>query len=117
VSDRPRSDLPDRPDAPGLPARRSDGGAPDGPARPDGGAPDGPARPDTDVAFTEPWQARIFATAVLTCERLDLPWDVFRDQLKATVAEQPDRPYFESFTVALERVIEAYPTTVAGQTA
>jgi hypothetical protein len=66
---------------------------------------DGADRPDSDEAFTEPWQARIFATAVLTCEQLGLPWDVFRDQLKAAVAEEPDRSYFESFTAALERVV------------
>ena len=32
-------------------------------------------------------------------------WDTFREQLKAAVAEDPDRPYYDSWTVALERVV------------
>jgi hypothetical protein len=63
-----------------------------------------------DEPFIAPWQARVFAVAVLTCERLDLSWDTFRDQLKAAVAEDPHRPYYDSWTVALERVVaEAVP--------
>ena len=50
--------------------------------------------------------------AVLACERLERPWDDFRDQLKAAIAEHPERPYFESFTVALERLVAmAAPST------
>jgi hypothetical protein len=60
--------------------------------------------PGTDVPFTEPWHARVFAAAVVACERLGLPWDAFRDRLKAAVAEDPDRPYFDSFTLALVRL-------------
>ena len=59
-----------------------------------------------DQPFAEPWQARLFAAAVLACERLGRPWDDFRDQLKAAIAEHPERPYFESFTLALERLLD-----------
>jgi hypothetical protein len=55
--------------------------------------------------FDEPWQARLFATAVATVESLGLPWDAFRDRLKAAVADDPDRPYFESFLAAFERIL------------
>ncbi len=58
-----------------------------------------------DEPFTEPWQARMFASAIVATERLGLPWDAFRDQLKAAIAADPDRPYFESFTEALERLV------------
>jgi Nitrile hydratase beta subunit len=57
-----------------------------------------------DVAFTEPWQPRAFAMAKVACERMELPWDAFRDQLKAAIAEDPDRPYYESWLLALERL-------------
>lgn len=60
--------------------------------------------PDADEPFCEPWHARIFATAVVACRQLELPWDAFRDELKAAVADDPQRPYYESFTVALERL-------------
>ena len=55
--------------------------------------------------FEEPWQARLFATALATVESLGLPWDAFRDRLKGAVADQPDRPYFESFLAAFERLL------------
>jgi hypothetical protein len=55
--------------------------------------------------FEEPWQARLFGTALATVESLGLPWDAFRDRLKAAVAEDPDRPYFESFLAAFERLL------------
>jgi hypothetical protein len=55
--------------------------------------------------FEEPWQARLFGTAVATVEALGLPWDAFRDELKAAVAADPDRPYFESFLAAFERLL------------
>jgi nitrile hydratase accessory protein len=59
-----------------------------------------PERPEQ--AFDQPWQARAFALAVVTVERLGLPWDTFRDRLKATIAADPDRPYWESWLAALE---------------
>jgi len=52
--------------------------------------------------FTAPWQARAFAMAVVAAERMGADWDEFRDRLKAAIAEQPDRPYYESWLDALE---------------
>ena len=43
---------------------------------------------------------------MLACERLGRPWDDFRDLLKATIAEHPERPYFESFTLTLDRLLD-----------
>jgi len=55
-----------------------------------------------DEPFTAPWQARAFAMAVVAAERMGADWDEFRDRLKAAIAEQPDRPYYESWLDALE---------------
>lgn len=55
--------------------------------------------------FEEPWQARLFGTAVATVEALGLSWDAMRDHLKAEVATDPDRPYYESFLAAFEHVL------------
>jgi hypothetical protein len=60
-----------------------------------------------DQAFTEPWQARAFAMAQVACEGMQLPWDAFRDRLKAAIAEQPQRPYYESWLAALESLTES----------
>jgi hypothetical protein len=62
--------------------------------------PQSPERP-----FDEPWQARAFAMAVVTVERFGLPWDAFRDRLKAAVADDPHRPYWESWLTALEDLL------------
>lgn len=63
-----------------------------------------PSLPEVDVPFEAPWHARIFAAAVVACQQLGLPWDAFRDQLKEAVAADPQRPYYESVTAALEQL-------------
>jgi hypothetical protein len=40
-------------------------------------------------------------------DRLGLPWDAFRHRLMASIAEEPDRPYYESWTKALESLVVA----------
>ena len=62
-----------------------------------------PSGPDHDLPFTEPWQARAFALAVVAADRSGAPWDEFRDRLKAAIAARPERPYYESWLDALER--------------
>ena len=57
---------------------------------------------DADEPFTEPWQARAFAMALVAAERMGVGWDEFRDRLKAAIAERPDQPYYESWLDALE---------------
>jgi nitrile hydratase accessory protein len=62
--------------------------------------------PSDDQPFSEPWQARAFAMAVVAAERMGVDWDEFRDRLKAAIAEQPDRPYYEAWMDALERLVD-----------
>ena len=65
-------------------------------------------RDNGELVFDAPWQARAVATAVALVERLGLGWDAFRDRLKEAIADHPDRPYYESWTSALESfVVEA----------
>jgi nitrile hydratase accessory protein len=63
-----------------------------------------PDRPDDERPFTEPWQARAFALAVVTAERAGVPWDEFRARLKSAIAARPDQPYYESWLDALEEL-------------
>lgn len=65
-----------------------------------------------DEAFTEPWQARLFAMAQVASRSMDQPWDAFRDRLKAAIADQPDRPYYDSWMVALEQLTGCSPSTI-----
>jgi nitrile hydratase accessory protein len=64
-------------------------------------------RDNGELVFDAPWQARALAIAVAVVERLGLPWDAFRHRLMASIAEDPSRPYYESWTVALESLVVA----------
>lgn len=62
-------------------------------------------RDNGTLVFAAPWEGRALAIAVTLVERLNLPWDEFRRRLIDAVAEDPDRPYYESWSVALERFV------------
>lgn len=57
-----------------------------------------------EVAFSAPWEGRAFAMAVALVRDRGLPWDEFRSRLVAAIDEDPGRPYYESWLVALERL-------------
>lgn len=62
-------------------------------------------RDNGDLVFGAPWEGRALAIAVAVVEQLGLPWDEFRQRLIDAVAEAPDRPYYESWAVALESLV------------
>jgi len=62
-------------------------------------------RDNGELTFAAPWEGRALAIAVAIVEQLDLPWDAFRQRLIHAVAAAPDRPYYESWTVALESLV------------
>jgi nitrile hydratase accessory protein len=69
----------------------------------------GPAAPfpmvDGDPVFAEPWEGRAFAMAVDVVERSGVAWEAFRMRLVAAIAQDPQRPYYESWVVALEGLV------------
>jgi len=68
-----------------------------------------PPRRNGELVFDAPWQSRVFglcAAIVETC--FDGDREPFRQKLIAAIAADPDRPYWDSWTVALqELVVEA----------
>jgi nitrile hydratase accessory protein len=62
-------------------------------------------RDNGELVFDAPWQARALAIAVALVEKLDVPWDAFRGRLMASIAENPRRPYYESWSMALEAMV------------
>jgi len=69
---------------------------------------EGPAalpRDNGTLVFSAPWEGRVLAMAVAVVERLGQPWDAFRRRLIAAIAEAPQRPYYESWAVALEHLV------------
>ena len=63
--------------------------------------------PSPERPFEEPWQARLFALAVLLHERGAFGWDEWAQTLGAVIAEAPERPYWLAWLEALERIAVA----------
>ena len=63
-------------------------------------------RQNGELVFDAPWQGRVLAMAVGVVESLGLEWDDFRRRLIAAIADDPERPYYESWTLALEDLVE-----------
>jgi nitrile hydratase accessory protein len=57
-----------------------------------------------EVPFAAPWEGLAFAMAVALVRERGVPWDSFRTRLAAAIDEAPERPYYESWLVALERL-------------
>jgi hypothetical protein len=64
-----------------------------------------PPRRNGELVFEAPWQSRVFglcAAIVETCFEGDR--EPFRQRLIAAITAEPDRPYWDSWTIALERL-------------
>jgi len=72
-------------------------------------------RDNGELTFAEPWEARALALAVATVEQLGLPWDAFRLRLIDAITEAPERPYYQSWAVALETLVVGMGLTTAAE--
>jgi len=61
-------------------------------------------RSNGELVFEAPWQGRAFAMAIGLVDALGLEWDDFRARLIAEIEAAPERPYYESWLAALERL-------------
>jgi nitrile hydratase accessory protein len=62
-------------------------------------------RANGELVFDAPWQGRAVALAVTLVDRLGIDWDEFRRRLIAAIADDPTRPYYESWAAALEALV------------
>jgi hypothetical protein len=70
--------------------------------------PAAPPRRNGELAFNAPWESRIFAVAAgLVQTRFQGDWEPFRERLKAAIAADPARSYWDSWTAALEELVVA----------
>lgn len=60
---------------------------------------------EPEQPFDEPWQARAFALAEALFEDGVIEREAFRQGLIAAIAAEPERPYWESWLVALEGIV------------
>ena len=67
-------------------------------------------RRNGEPAFDAPWQSTVFALAAAVIEHaFGGDREPFRQQLIAAIAAQPGRPYWESWTAALEALAQTLP--------
>ena len=62
-------------------------------------------RSNGSLVFEAPWQARAVALAVLVVENRGLEWEAFRTHLIAAIGEENTRPYWDSWVIALDRLL------------
>lgn len=70
---------------------------------------DVPGLPKNDIGpvFEEPWEAHAFAMAVKLNEAGVFEWSEWAAALSEELHLSPDRPYYEGWLVALERLVES----------
>jgi hypothetical protein len=67
-------------------------------------------RRNGELAFDAPWQSTVFGLAAAVIEHaFGGDGEPFRRQLMKAIAADPGRPYWESWTAALEALVEALP--------
>jgi hypothetical protein len=60
---------------------------------------------EADQPFDEPWQVRVFAMTQAMLETSGLDREEFRSRLVTAIGDDPERPYWESWLEALERLV------------
>lgn len=66
----------------------------------------GVPRRNGELAFDAPWQSRAFGLAAAVVDtRFDRDWEPFRTRLIAAIAADEQRPYWASWTAALEDLL------------
>ena len=69
-------------------------------------------RRNGELVFEAPWQSTVFALAAAVVDHAyDGDREPFRQQLIKAIAAEPDRPYWESWTAALETLVQAMPAS------
>ena len=72
-----------------------------------------PPRDNGEIVFSEPWERRAFGITIALCRTGACEWETFRQALIARINEDGDRPYWHSWSAALEDVLEG-ATLVSG---
>jgi hypothetical protein len=63
-------------------------------------------RRNGEIVFDAPWQGTVFALAAAVVDNaLGGDREPFRQRLIVAIAADPDRPYWESWTAALETLV------------
>jgi hypothetical protein len=70
-------------------------------------------RRNGEIVFEAPWQSTVFALAAAVVDHaFGGDREPFRRHLIAAIASEPDRPYWENWTTALEALVSQLPHSV-----
>ena len=64
-----------------------------------------PPRRNGEIVFAAPWERRVFGLTMALCQSGTCEWETFRQRLIKRIAENEARPYWESWSAALEDVV------------
>ena len=64
-----------------------------------------PPRDNGEIVFAAPWERRAFGITIALCRSGGCEWETFRQALIARIGEDGDRPYWRSWSAALEDVL------------
>ena len=64
-----------------------------------------PPRDNGEIVFAAPWERRAFGVTIALCRSGACEWETFRRALIARIAADEARPYWESWSAALEDVL------------
>ena len=64
-----------------------------------------PPRRNGEIVFAAPWERRVFGLTMALCQSQACEWETFRQRLIKRIAENEARPYWESWSAALEDVV------------
>jgi nitrile hydratase accessory protein len=75
-----------------------------------------PPRDNGEIVFAAPWEQRAFGLAIALCRSRAFEWESFRARLIARIAQDDSRPYWRSWSAALEDVLEESRVLTRGET-
>jgi len=65
-------------------------------------------QPEAEAPFSAVWEAEAFAMTVTLHKKGHFTWTEWSEVLGAELKASPERPYYESWLAALERLVEAH---------
>ncbi len=66
-----------------------------------------PPRDNGEIVFATPWERRVFGLTIAACRSGACDWETFRKRLISHIADDDQRPYWQSWAAALEDVLDA----------
>ena len=64
-----------------------------------------PPRDNGEIVFAAPWERRAFGITIALCRSGACEWETFRQALIVRIDEDGERPYWRSWSAALEDVL------------